>query len=80
MPAASKNKLPPTLFVTAEINIKWEVVVHGITDPFQGFYTLFPVYCWWTTNCLFEQLALIDILVGCMGAKHKSKGLNGQGI
>lgn len=53
MPAASKNKLPPTLFMTAEINIKWKVGVYKITDPFQGFFTLFLGYCCGTTNCLF---------------------------
>lgn len=53
MPAASKNKLPPTLFVTAEINIKWKVSVYKTTDPFQGFLTLFPGWCWGTRNCCF---------------------------
>lgn len=51
--AASKNKLPPTSFVTAKINIKWKVAVYGITDPFQGFFTLFPGCCRGTTNYLF---------------------------
>lgn len=59
MPAASKNKLPPTLFVTAEINIKWKVSVYKITDPFQGFLTLFPGWAGKQEIAAFEQLSLI---------------------
>ena len=53
MPAPSKSKLPPTLFMTAKINIKSRVAVYRVTDSFQDFFTLFPGCCCGTTNCLF---------------------------
>lgn len=56
MSPVSKNKLPPTFFLTTEINIKWKVTVYRISDPFQGFFTLFPVCCWEITNCLFSAI------------------------
>lgn len=77
MPAASKNKLPPTLFVTAEIKIKWKMSVYKITDAFQDFFTLFPGWCWGTrnfpSNLSFEKLSLIDTLIGSLGIKHRER-------
>lgn len=71
MPAASTNKLPPTLIVAAENNIKWKVAVYRKLIPFKVFLPCFQDGAGGQQIASFEQLALTDILVGSLEVEHR---------